>query len=179
MNALTERDDGELWKRAKEDRRAFGELFRRYAPLVRRAVWSYSGGSEDEAWDLVQETFLKALTHPDAYSNRGSLRSWLIAVARNEALDRWRKRSRMIDGEGPEPVDNDAESRILDRERARRLAAVMEELSESERELLRLAVEEEFSHAEIADAMGKREGAVRVALHRLRSKLSARMEKET
>jgi len=65
-------------------------------------------GDRQRAEDLVQETLLRAWRHPEALDpNRGSVRAWLFTIARNLAIDAWRRRSarigEVITDELPEP----------------------------------------------------------------------------
>ncbi len=72
-----------LVERAQEgDREAFGELSRLYAPLVTGAVLSRVGRFQ-EAEDLVQETFLRALTQIRRLSDPERVGAWLFGIAVN------------------------------------------------------------------------------------------------
>jgi RNA polymerase sigma-70 factor, ECF subfamily len=59
-------------------------------PLLRYAL-HLTGGDRQRAEDIVQETLLRAWTHPDAIAERPA-RPWLFAVARNLAVDAYRAR---------------------------------------------------------------------------------------
>ena len=53
-------------------------------------------GADEEAEDVVQESFLKLLEHLQAGRDRANLRAWLFAVAANACRDRLRSRRRWL-----------------------------------------------------------------------------------
>lgn len=93
---LASLDDGELVVRSRAgDRAAYGELFRRHEPLVRRRAWRLTGSSEVE--DLVAETFAAVLRA--LLVGRGpttDVRRYLLVTVRNTAADAGRRRSREV-----------------------------------------------------------------------------------
>jgi RNA polymerase sigma-70 factor (ECF subfamily) len=48
---------------------------------------------EDQAKDLVQETFLAALEKVDSFKGNSSERTWLTAILKNKVIDTYRKKS--------------------------------------------------------------------------------------
>jgi RNA polymerase sigma-70 factor, ECF subfamily len=60
------------------------------APLLRYAL-HLTSGDQQRAEDIVQETLLRAWLHPEAIADRPA-RPWLLAVARNLAVDAFRAR---------------------------------------------------------------------------------------
>ncbi len=75
--------DEELMERYRTgDRAAFTELFRRYAPLVLRVMEQQLGKGED-AYDLVQQTFLQLHRSKDDFPRGEPLRPWLFTIAVN------------------------------------------------------------------------------------------------
>ena len=69
------------------------ELFRREAEFVWRVVRRL-GVPDAEAEDAVQEVFLAVAKQLDAYEERGALRAWLVAIARQVAYHAQRTRFR-------------------------------------------------------------------------------------
>jgi RNA polymerase sigma-70 factor, ECF subfamily len=56
-----------------------------------------TGGDRQQAEDLVQETLLRAWRYPEALDpERGAVRSWLFATARELAIEAGRRRSAMV-----------------------------------------------------------------------------------
>lgn len=79
------------------------------------ALWGYAmrltGGDAGRAQDAVQETLLRAWTHPEILdSERGSPRPWLFTTLRNLLIDEWRSRSvrpEVVTGDLPEVATPD------------------------------------------------------------------------
>ncbi|HYM60742.1 MAG TPA: sigma-70 family RNA polymerase sigma factor [Thermoanaerobaculia bacterium] len=82
----------EYWRSSQERRRALAdELFTRHYQTVARWCYRFSGDPESAA-DLAQEVFLKAHRHLDSFQGTSRFSTWLYAIARNEYLNRLRKR---------------------------------------------------------------------------------------
>jgi RNA polymerase sigma-70 factor (ECF subfamily) len=68
---------------------AFRSAFDEHKDAVYRFAWRMSG--PDAAEDITQDVFLALLHHPERFdATRGTLRAFLLGVARNLALKRWR-----------------------------------------------------------------------------------------
>jgi RNA polymerase sigma-70 factor (ECF subfamily) len=86
--------DAELAARAAVgDQRAAGEIYDRYAPLV-RAILLDATGSLAEANDLVQEVFLWALGRLNQLRRGEALGGWLVEIARREGVEYRRQMAR-------------------------------------------------------------------------------------
>lgn len=120
------------------------------------------------AEDVLQEVFLQAwrsAAHYDAA--RGSLRTWLLVIARSRALDHLRRRI-------PEPrdpasgsltlVEGDAASDVDELLESWRFAALLDRLPAEERELLRQRFYGGRSQSEIADETGIPLGTVKMRM---------------
>lgn len=82
-------NDLELIRRLQEgDRTAVADLYDRYAPLL-YPVLARITGDRNEADEALQETWVRAWRDARSYhSNRGTVASWLLAIARARALER-------------------------------------------------------------------------------------------
>ena len=148
------------------DREACSCLFRRYAPSVhnigRRVLGDYA-----EADDLVQDVFLylykKWMVFDEA---KGSARSWIFQIAYTQAL--LRRRELKAHGFYLSGIpDKEVECQISDREEAyydhtieglfgrNRWKKIVEELTEDQRDTLRLHFFEGLTFAEIAEKLGQ------------------------
>lgn len=72
----------------REFKRSIEELY----PRLHRAMRAYLAGSTVDAEDLLQETFLKAYLNLDTFREDASMYTWLYSIARNLAIDEFRKR---------------------------------------------------------------------------------------
>jgi RNA polymerase sigma-70 factor, ECF subfamily len=87
-------DDVDLVRRALAgDQGAAGEIYDRYAPLV-RAILLDATGSLTEANDLVQEVFLRALASLQTLRQPELIGGWLTGIARNQGTEYRRRRAR-------------------------------------------------------------------------------------
>ena len=85
-------DESALVVRAKAgDTNAFSELVQQYDRRVFRMAKQITQ-NDDDAEDVLQETFLKAYTHLDDFQGNSKFYTWLVRIAVNEALMKLRKR---------------------------------------------------------------------------------------
>ncbi len=84
--------DAELLEAAtRRDASAFATLVQRYEKQVYRVVWRLTNGHTD-AEDIMQEVFLRLWRNPGQLREAGALKGWLMRVASNLAMDRFRAR---------------------------------------------------------------------------------------
>lgn len=96
--------DREVWKQICDGSvPAFNELYRELAPRL-LAFLRRMTGNPQAAEDILQETFAEFWKRPGRYNPElGSLRTWLLAIARKRAADWWRKHD-AVAPEADEPV---------------------------------------------------------------------------
>src|SRR5580700_7060039 len=73
----------------------FGELVRRYQPVLARVARSRLGRA-DWAEDVVQETFLAAFKSCGSYDSRSSFRTWLWTILLNQCRAHYQRRLRSV-----------------------------------------------------------------------------------
>ncbi|MDX2010967.1 MAG: sigma-70 family RNA polymerase sigma factor [Myxococcaceae bacterium] len=146
------------------DRQAFDQLFRRHAaPLT--SFLTRLTGSAAAAEDAVQLTFLSVIRSRDQFLSGSRVKPWLYAIASNAARDRHRRTRRET------PASDDAVEAGLDAVHGdaglrRRLLEALQRLPEPQREAVILHRLEGWSFAEIAEAVGASETAVKVRAFR-------------
>jgi RNA polymerase sigma-70 factor, ECF subfamily len=155
------------------DEERFNALYRdTVAPL--RAYAARVLGSESQADDIVQETYLRVLRAPVSIDSRTELRAYVFRIAGNLIADHFRGRRRerqLTDArESPGP-ERDPPARLD-------MARVFKLLSPRERQLLWLAHVEGANYHELAQALRLREGSARVLLMRARRKLAALIQEQ-
>lgn len=172
---VEENGETELLRRAAGgDRTAFDELYVHHRKAVFGFAWRFTR-STAAAEDITQDAFLSLLTEARRFRpERGPLRNWLLAIARNLALKRVRKLS-------PEtPLDSDAEAsapeptplaEALSGEIEAAVKAAVGSLPLLQREALILFEYEGLALAEIAAITGADLAAVKSRLHRARERL--------
>lgn len=151
---------------------AFSPLYAEFHPRIYRYLRLRSPGDEDAA-DLTQQVFLQAFDALPRYDERGvPFAAWLFRIARNAAIDAQRKRRPTVDLDLlPESLrlsdEANPEAEALRQERLERLRALLQQLDPGQRELLALRFAAGLTSREIAEVVGKREGAVKRQLSRL------------
>lgn len=175
------RTDEALAERAPSDLSAFAELYRRYRSPIHRYFASRTRDSAT-AEDLTAQVFFKALKSADGFRGRGAYRSWLFQIARN-TLTSWSSEKERLQipmaAVPEEPNDEDSSMIItLAQEESDLLWDTVEELSDAQREVIRLRYWKDLPIDEIARRTGRTTGAIRVLLHRsihsLRTRLSGK-----
>lgn len=163
-----------------QDRQAFAALFRHFAPRL-KSYFARFGDSEARVEEVLQEAFVAVWTKAHLFDpEKASAATWIYTIARNRRIDAFRRERRPeIDPNDPAFVPNDApegEAAVAGRDRAEHVARAMAELSESQREVLRLSFFEDESHDAIARRLGLPVGTVksriRLAFGHLRTRLA-------
>lgn len=147
----------------------FRDAFQAHKDVLFRFAYRMTGSTET-AEDVVQDCFMTLWRKPEAYRrDLGALRSFLMGIARNLILKRWR------DERPQEALDEDAlisaPLDVLERERGEAVAKAVAQLPLFQREVLVLAEYEEMPLEQIAHATGAGLAAVKSRLHRARQNL--------
>lgn len=152
------------------DARAFDELHDRFAPLVRRACARILIRPEDVD-DATQEVFLRAYVALRTETRHIVLAAWLKTLARNIAIDSYRRDSRLR-MRTAESVDDGADEltpeTVLIGGGPARLDEVMHRLPDQYATALRMRALEDLSHKELASLLGSTPARVKALLHRAR-----------
>ena len=166
------------------DRAEFSRLVETYSGKLYRLALKMLGNQQD-AEDILQETFLKAYRHLDSFDGRSSLSTWLYRIATNEALMKLRRKLpdtvsidepvETMDGE-QEPVQIVdwcclPEDELTSAEVRSYIDAAVEHLPESLRVVFLLRDIDNLSTLETAQALNLSEEAVKTRLSRARMRL--------
>ncbi len=171
----------------KGDQRAFRVLVERHSHSIFRLAFRMTGNEQD-AEDLVQETFLRAYKQLHRFDGRAAFGTWLYRIASNCSLDLIRARK----GRGaPQSSRHEDSPSWLDRiatpdpspERLTRssqianlLEAALKQLSETERAAFVLRHYEGCDIEEIARALGVQSNAAKHSVFRAVQKLRRVLE---
>ncbi len=150
-----------------------------YSALLYRVVHSVLR-SRSEAEDVVQDVFVRVLEHRRSLETVRNMRSWLVRIAWNLALDRRRRiRPDQLDenfAESLVALNAPADEALVSARRMKAVLRELERLPKRERDVLLLSVVEELQTAEMAEVLGKSESAVRALLFRARTRLRERLD---
>jgi len=177
-----------LVRAAKQgDTTAFEKLVELHSSKVFRVALHISRCSED-AEEITQETFLKALQHLKNFEERARISTWLIRIAVNVALERISssRRRRVLSIDEDEGGEDYVERQIADwrpnpeqlysrSELAEILKQALESLSSGYSTVFLLRDVEGLSITETAETLGLTETAVKTRLMRARLQLRERL----
>jgi RNA polymerase sigma-70 factor (ECF subfamily) len=171
---LTETDERLLIEAAQRDPRRFSELyesnFERVFAFVMRRV-----RDRDVAEDITAETFHHALAKLSQFEWRGvPFSAWLIRIAANAIADRWQQSQRTQELPDEELEEPGAQFAI---ERRAILSQLVDELPDDQRSVIAKRFVEQRSIREIAEEMGRSEGAIKQLQFRALQNLRERMKR--
>jgi RNA polymerase sigma-70 factor (ECF subfamily) len=168
---MHEENDSGLIARAKKDPETFGLLYERYVGRIYNYIY-YRTGNHQDAEDLTARTFYRALKHMSGYVDRGApFSAYLYRIAHNVVANWHRDTSRRqiisldelvmgtLKRDGPASLAEEREAQDL-------LLQVVHRLPPERQELLILKFVEQMRNAEIAEVMGRTEGAIKSLYHR-------------
>jgi RNA polymerase sigma-70 factor (ECF subfamily) len=178
--------DLELVARWRDERRrdAFEALVRRH----QRGLYSFVlrfVKDQDDAADLAQRTFVRAMGAIDGFEARSEFRTWLFRIAvnlcKNHHRDRGRRGEVELEPERMEATEADGAAvgpgGLISREELAAVRAAVDALPPKQQLTLNLRVYQDMSFKEVASVMGCREGTAKVNFHhavtRLRKALAA------
>lgn len=169
-----EAEERPLVEAAQKDPRRFGELYERnferiYAYIARRVR------SRQVAEDLTSDVFHKALAHLPNYDWRGiPFSAWLYRIAANVMADQWKRAAKeeLVDN----PPEASAEAPLEEIEQRAQPHRMVEQLPADQRRVVQGRFTEGKSIREIAQELGRTEGAIKQLQFRALEKLRAQME---
>ena len=156
-------------------RQAMDMVIRRYRErLYYHALYIVKGA--DEAYDIVQEVFIRAIREPRFFDDDFRIRAWLFRVTSNLCFNQVRDRNRrgaILDAAPREESAraNQLES-VFDTEQRSEVMAAIEKLTEEHKDILLLRYYDDLSYAEIAETLGIKLGTVMSRLSRARTRLA-------
>jgi len=168
-------DDDHIKEVAKTDRRAAADLvIRKYRdPIFHHA--SYILKDYQEAIDVTQEVFIKAMREKRFFDTEFKMKAWLYRVTSNLCfnLRRDRKRRTAILETIPKPRKTEAAQldHVFADEQQGEIFHALEKLSENHRKILMLRYYSDLSYAEISETLGIKLGTVMSRLSRAKRNL--------
>lgn len=142
--------------------------------LARRKL---GGGTGVEPEDIVQETLLAVHAKRHTWRSSDPVLPWVYAIARYKVVDAYRRRGRRVEvsiDDFAERLEAEQTETVSERE----IARAVEGLAAGQARVVRSISVEGRSIAETAKALGMKETAVRVALHRGLSAIAARFGRD-
>lgn len=160
---------------SEDERQSMEEIYQRHAQSVYRYLCSLTHDT-DLAEELTQETFYKAIQHPERFDGSCKIRTWLCAIAKNQLAFYRRRHPQMQEWETTDSQTDSAESEVMDKLARMELLKKMHDCPEPFREIMYLRIFGGCSFREIGDIMGKTENWARVTYYRGKEKLGKELE---
>jgi len=149
---------------------AFGSLYDRYQPMIYRFVFVKVGRRED-AEDLTHQVFISAWTNIRSYKDLGHpFSSWLYKIARNQIIDHYRARRNetSLDEMDPENFVEAAaaEAGTATKMEVEKVRRAIKALKPDYQDVIIMRFVEDLPLKEVAKAMDRTEGAIKLMQHR-------------
>ena len=192
MPATTETgifDESELVAKAREgDTAAYNQLVTKYSPKIYRLA-KHITQHEEDAEDVLQETFLKAFEHLGDFQGQSKFYTWIVRIAVNESLMKLRKRKSDRTVPLDEPLDTGEDTVVREiavwdenpeqKYSREELGEILDEAVQGLKPVFRtvfvLRDIEELSTEETAEALGISVPAVKSRLLRARLQLREKL----
>lgn len=166
---------------ATADHVIFSNFVAAYQPVVFRWALTFASDS-DEADDLTQETFIRALRKIRQYRGEGTIEGWLYRIVRSVGMEKRRVafRRRLL-GRSPaarperDVYTTDPGARVDSQTITALIHSYFEDLPPAQREAFDLVDLQGYAAAEVALMTGRSPGAIRVSLFAARSAIRQRL----
>jgi RNA polymerase sigma-70 factor (ECF subfamily) len=162
----------QLVEAAKANPADFASLYHCYEMRVYRYLRTRASSDEDAA-DLTQQVFLKALEALPGYRARGiPFAAWLFRITRHVAVDHYRRSKHtqcwdLLPEATQSPTEQSPEAMVLQHEDLVQLRGLLAQLTVQKRELLALRFAAGLSTTEIAQVVGKSHASVKKQITRI------------
>ena len=162
-------DEERLIQRAKQhDEAAFAQLYEEYFDRIYRYV-ALRIGDKMEAEDITQQVFLSAIKAISSFKWKGvPFSAWLFRIAHNQVVDYLRKSKKRVSVHLEESLvasDSDPQEIYERKLNIEKLALATKKLTLAQREVISLRFAAEMSVAQVAEVMGRSEGAIKALQH--------------
>jgi RNA polymerase sigma-70 factor (ECF subfamily) len=161
---------------------AWREMVERFGPRLYSVAYHFTLKRED-AEELTQEIFLKVFENLHRYDGSFPLVAWIVSVARNLCIDRYRRRKRersfrFVHDEAVAPLlrsEDDPSADALRKERTKLLFWAISEIPEDLAEILVLRDLDGMAYDEIGKALRLPDGTVKSRLFRARAEVAKKI----
>jgi RNA polymerase sigma-70 factor (ECF subfamily) len=164
---------------ATGDARALDELYARHGPGLLSYLTAYTSDRQ-LAEEVLQDVMLAVWENAGGFRGDSKVRTWLLVIARNRALNAQRRKMPDIVSidDVYEPASGDTEplERLARKTERALLRAALDKLPSVHREILVLVFYHQLSGAEVAEVLGINIGTVKSRLHRAKEALRRVMQ---
>jgi RNA polymerase sigma-70 factor (ECF subfamily) len=147
----------------------FTKIYNQYKDKVYRICLGYTN-NEDEAKDILQETFINVWQNLDSFRNEANIGTWIYRIASNKCLRSLENKKRQQKLNHSIVQEQDSQPKNFQGQKIEFLRKIIRQLPELERIIITLAMED-VKQEEIAEIVGLSHANVRVKTHRIKQKL--------
>lgn len=164
-------DEEIVSKASRGDRHSLDVLVERHYRAVWKAIMRFTG-DQNETDTLTQEAFLRAIRSLRAFRGEAQLRTWIIRIGLNQALNGYRRKKpaalppEVVETRNPGPMECARQAEIREA-----VGVAIKALPAEYREALLLTFFGDCSHAEAARLLGCAEGTISWRVFTAREKL--------
>ena len=159
---------------------AFDEIYRLYYADLYRFILKMTC-DEQLTQDILQDTFLKAVTSADRFRGDCEVKTWLCTIAQNEYRS-WLKKQRTqqipLEDAPEQAAPDNVPDTVESRELSLRIHGLLHRLEEPYKEVFLLRVFAELRYSEIGRIFGKSESWAGVTFFRAKKKILTMMEED-
>lgn len=153
------------------DAEAFARIYDGYINKVYKFIF-YKVKTQEQAEDLTSQVFMKVLEYILSGKNIESIQALIYKIARNQVIDHYRGLKNEVPIEFvTKETSVSFEAEIESKEDLEEIEAAVRKLKGGTKDAMLLRYIDDYSIKEVALAMGKSEGAVRVMIHRAKREL--------
>jgi RNA polymerase sigma-70 factor (ECF subfamily) len=160
------------------DREAYGRLVEKYQKRVFRVARRLCG-SDDDAWDVTQESFIRAMNAMGTFDPGFRFFTWIYRIVTNTAINLHRRSGRRAEVEYQDEYGYQGQTATPDLaaenaeagELAMAVGKAVDSLSDPLKTVFVLRVDQELSYTEIAETLGIAVGTVMSRLNRARNQV--------
>ena len=160
------------------DSTAYQRLLKAVTPVLRagaRRGLARAGQPIDQSEDIVQDILLAVHLKRHTWDTNAPFAPWLFAIARNKLIDALRRRGRRVFVNIDDFAETIPDEPPAETVSANKISALLETLPPRQREVLQSIAVDSASIKDTAAKFAMSEGAVRVALHRALTGLTAKL----
>jgi len=169
--------DNELVQRIVKtnDTHLFAVLYDRYVSMVYNKCFGFAS-SKEEAQDLTHDVFIKLFIKLRTFKGTAKFSTWLYSFTYNFCVNyvtrnNYKKNEKNFEGEIPDSNDLDSSDESIYSMKSEKLKRALEIIDPTEKMILLLKYQDDFSIKEIQDALEIGESAVKMRLKRAKEKL--------
>lgn len=157
------------------DTHLFAVLYDRHVAMVYNKCYGFAS-SKEEAQDLTHDVFIKLFVKLRTFNGTAKFSTWLYSFTYNFCVNyvtrnNYKKNEKNFEGEIPDSNEVDIDDSSIYSMKSDKLKKVLELIEPSEKMILLLKYQDEFSIKEISESLEIGESAVKMRLKRAKAKL--------